>query len=147
MPKNYFSPKAGRFGVMPVVVSLHAGTNPLTVNVTTSIHLPTPSGKFVLLGGSIYVSTLAADSDGTILAQITRRKADGDADVVLTEQINMETMTLLERSEFVLTKPPGSSDNIFLSGDTIKLEVVNNSAAINTQPVNLLIAFELGYLE
>ena len=147
MPKNYFSPKSGRFGVMPVVVSLHAGSNPLTANTTTSSHLDTPYGKFVLLGGTIYVSTLAADSDGTILAQITRRVAVGNGDKVLTAQIDMETMTLLERSAFVLTDPPGASDNIFLPGDTIKLEVVNDSASINTQPANLLISFELGYLE
>ena len=149
MPQKYFSPKVGRFGIMSVVASRHAGANPLTANVTTSIYIPTPPGKFILLGAAIVQSTLVIDADGTVLAQITKRKASDDADVVLTAQVDMETTVAvaLERQEFALLTSLGTADNIFLTGDIVKLEVVNNSAAIDTQPIDLMVSVELGYLE
>ncbi len=147
MPQKYFAPKVGRFGIMPVLAQRHAGANPLTANTTTDIYIPTPPGKFVLLGAAVVQSTLVADADGTVLAQITKRAASGDADTVLTAQVDLEAATVLERQEFSLLTTLATAANIFLTGDIVKLEVVNNSAAIDTQPVDLMIAVELGFLE
>lgn len=147
MPKNYFSPKFGRFGVMSVVVSQAAGSSPMTANSSESILIPTPPGKFVVLGATAVCTTIAIDADGTALAYITKRVASDDSDVVLTAGLDLEAMTVLERTEFVVNKQPGSASNIFLAGDVLKMELVSNSASIDTEPVNLVITVELGYLE
>lgn len=147
MPKNYFSPKFGRFGVMPIVVSVDTGSNPYTANNSVDVFLPTPSGKFAVLGGAAFCSTIPADPDGTLLVYVTKRRASDNADVVITDGLDLESLTANERGEFVLAKQPGSASNIFLSGDVLKLELVSNSAAIGTQPVGLIVTVELGYLE
>ena len=142
-----FRPKTGRFGIMPVTVSAPLGT--LTANNTTTIVIPTPPGKLYIGRVCVHQKTLVADADGTVLATLIKRRASDDQDVSLTTAVSLEVdvQVAAERGNLSFLSTLGDKDRILISGDTLEFDVVNNSAAIDTQPVGAFVVVELFYLE
>lgn len=141
-----FRPKSGRFGIMPVVTTKEFGANPFTANSTVTVAIPAPAGKSFPLRAYVSSTTVGSDADGTLTVQLRRRKASDDSDVALTEAYNIEGLTTKERYEMAFA---AVSDNnrIFLAADIAEVDLVSNSAAIDTQPTELTMVVEWAVLE
>lgn len=133
----------GRFGTHPVHVSHMAGVDPLTVNDTTILWVPTPKGKFVFTGFAAQCDTPGADSDGTILATVRKYDASGDAHVTLSAAIDLEAVTTKERAVAGVASAATEAQLLLDDGDVLNIAVVSNSAAIDTQPTLLSFTVEL----
>lgn len=133
----------GRFGTHPVHVSFSCGVNPLTANDTVTFRIPTPPGKFFFSKAAVQCDTPAADADGTCLLTVQKYDASADAEVALTDAYNIEGLTTLERNEISVGASVTDAQRLFDTGDTLDFKVVNNSAAINTQPTALSVTVEL----
>lgn len=135
-----------RYGTHPVYL---AGFNiaDLTANATTRVDLGCAPSVSHVERVVCSQSTLVADADGTVLATLKKYDASADASVTLSAALDLEAMTASEGSPFVLTSTLTDAQLQMDDGDVLYVDVVNNSAAINTQPVNLRFVAELWVLE
>lgn len=138
-------PLPGEFGteLLSVAIGPIGGTNniggasPFTANNTTTYRLG-GLGRLARVAQVVTsVTTVPADADGTILATVYKYNATTDAQVALTGSIDLEALTTREGT---VTRPLATQTDAQLTvgaADTVEIAVVNNSAAINTQPVDL----------
>lgn len=141
----------GRWGTHPVHVSVGPiggstalyGATPLTANDVTIFRIPTPPGKFVFSKVAVHATTDAADADGTVLGVVSKYDASADAEVTVSGSIDLEALTTLERAEAGVSTSATDAQLVLDTGDTLSFRVTNNSAAIDTQPVDLFIVVEL----
>lgn len=154
MTWNLFAPKPGRFGTGTVLcasgqiggANYLGGATPLTVNDTTVFRLPTPPVKSRFLWLAASVVTVPVDADGSILARAAKYNAATDAQVIVSSDINLETLVTREITRAGLLATATLAAPIFNgSSDSLEVNVVNNSAAIDTQPAGLVftVAFEV----
>lgn len=147
-----FKPKAGRFGVMLQEASVGpigpanylGGASPLTANGTTIFRLGAAAAgrAAVFAGGSVSCTTVAADADGTIVGTFVRYRAATDDTVTLTANVDLEALVTREATAVVPLGTLTEAERTFAVGDTLEFHVVNNSAAIDTQPAGLWIKAE-----
>lgn len=142
-----FRPKSGRFGLVPVVTAFNLPANPATANSTQTHRIPSPPGRCYPVKACIQCATVGADADGTLTATLIRRRASDDADVSLTSALDMETMTASEKSLFAFLSSLTDAQRIFLAADTCELDIISNSAAIDTQPATVIVTVEWAVLE
>jgi hypothetical protein len=144
MPK-FFQPKsAQRSGVQVAFASgrqLDAG---ITANATTRIPIASPFRKSFIERVTAQVITVPADADGTILA--TLKKISGGTTTSLSAALDLETLVTLVTKLFTLSTLTEMQQTL-REGDILVVDVVNNSAAIDTQPVGLIFTAELLPLE
>lgn len=145
MSENQRMPRPGEFGteLISVVIGPIGGTNniggatPLTANNTTTYRL----GGVGRLAEIAYVTTSAttvpADADGTILATVYKYNATTDAQVAVTSAIDLEALVTREATVTRALATATDAARTFGASDTVEIAVVNNSAAINTQPTDL----------
>lgn len=153
---NFFAPKPGRFGVIPAFAktgqiggtNFLGGTSPLTANSTTIFRLGGFGGRrvqFSRLGATAV--TVPADADGTILATAVKYDASADATVTLSQNLDLEALVTREEA-FANPLATLTDAQITLDiGDALEIHVVNNSAAINTQPAGLVFTVEVTVLD
>lgn len=147
-----FKPRAGRYGVMTMSVGIAGvgganflgGASPLTANATTTFYLNPPNGKGVVYSFAAAAVTVPVDADGTILARLRKYDASADAFVTVSEDINLEALVTKERTEVMYLATATEAALILDTGDLLAVDVVSNSAAIDTQPANL--SFTAQYL-
>ncbi len=151
-----FRPKPGRFGAMLVSLKHEFGVNPFTVNVTVTQRVGAPAGvandvsgstiKSKFLAAGVSVSTLGSDPDGTMLLSLIKRRASDNVDVVLATSLSVEAdgLTVLEQADFSITA--SEDDLTFALGDVLEVDLINDSAAITTQPVDMKIVAEFALL-
>ena len=156
MGLNFFAPKPGRVGVAPVFAKTGqiggtkflGGTSPRTANSTTIFRLGGFGGRrvqFSQLGATVV--TVPADADGTILATAVKYDASADAAVTLSQNLDLEALVTREES-FANPIATLTDAQITLDvGDALEIHVVNNSAAINTQPAGLVFTVEVLVLD
>ncbi len=140
MPINFRMQKAGQFGTELVFADLAVqGTATLTANNTTTF-VAGSFGRKVRFGGfAVSVTTVPADADGAITAVVQKYDASANAAVALTTATNLETLTTREAR---VVSPIGTltdAQMTFDSDDTVEFVVTNDSAAIDTQPTNLVV--------
>jgi len=145
MPTNYFKPKPGRYGVQPVVLEFQAGVDPLTANATVNFILPLP-GRCRFARATCLQRTLAADADGTVLAYV-KKMVGGSTSTTLTDALDLEAASASYTAPFVPVAGLTEAQRTFAAVDNVYFSVVNNSAAINTQPVGLVFLVELELVE
>lgn len=147
MPLNFFRPKPGSFGVETVSIrsgqigpaNFLGGASPLTANATTIFRLGgLGAGTYRFLGAGASALTIPADSDGTILATVQKYNAAGDAAVTLTGNIDLEALVTRKETTASPLSTLTEAQITINPGDTIEVAVVNNSAAIDTQPAGLV---------
>lgn len=138
-------PKPGEFGteLLSVAIGPIGGTNniggasPITANNTTIFRLG-GLGRLARIAQVVTsCTTVAADADGTTLATVYKYNATTDAQVALTGSIDLEALTTREAT---VTMPLATQTDAQLTlgaADTVEVSVVNNSAALNTQPTDL----------
>jgi hypothetical protein len=145
--QRYFRPRAGRFGIHPIFYVVDLPANPATVNNTQSHRLGGPHRKAVPERFNVAQGTVGNDADGTILIRVKKWDASANAFVVLTDDVNLEGQqadeTVVIPIKATLTDEQATIDE----GDTLVADIVNNSAAIDTQPANVRVGVELAFLE
>lgn len=141
---SYFAPKPGRFGVMPAYV-FTAVTGTLTANATNTLVIHTPYRKckvrrFFVNSGTV----LLADADGTFVATVKKRIGAGTA-VSLSAATDLETLLAAVQTNYPINvvSTATQAERQIPEGNVLYVEVVNNSAAIDTQPVGLSFGVEL----
>ena len=141
-----FTEQLGDTYVQIVALSRELGANPFTANNTVVHQLPKP--PFVgceLVGASVVSHIVGNDADGTLNVQIFKRQASDDARTALTAAFNVEV--IVAREYTALT--PASTTNAerqFLAADSCEVDLVSNSAAIDTQPTQLMFVLEYAIL-
>ena len=148
---NMFAPLPGRFGVLPAYLrsgqiggaNFLGGASPLTANTTTIFRLGGMAGRKCVVSrlGATTV-TVPADADGTIVAKLVKYDASADTTVDVTDTLNLEA--LVTREESFINKLSTATDAQLLLdvGDALEVHVINNSAAIDTQPAGLVFVVE-----
>jgi hypothetical protein len=123
------------------------GASPLTVNSTTTFRLGAlpVRCRFIKLGASQV--TVVSDADGTVLARAMRYSAAGDAAAAISADIDLEAGTTREQQTAGQISTATEAGVTFEAGDTCEINVVNNSAAIDTQPAGLVFAALFEVLE
>lgn len=152
MVYNFFRPKPGRFGVMPVLLNsgqiggtnFLGGASPLTANTTTVFRLGGTAGRVCRISrfGATTV-TVPADNDGAITAVLQKYDASADATVALTPAIDLEALVTREETSVGILSSLTVAQATFDVGDALEVVVTNDSAAINTQPAGLVFTVEL----
>lgn len=145
---SYIRTKPGRFGIVPAFYSSdNVGT--LTANVTTTIRIPTPRRKAKILRCSASAATLPVDNDGTFLATLKKWDDSAGASIAITSAFDLESGldTAAESRNLTLLTTLTDAQQVVDEGDTLFVEVVNNSAAVDTQPVALAFVVECAVLE
>lgn len=146
-----FKPIAPHFDAMFAIIA--AWINTITANTTTLFGFPaitSRSNTADALAKGEHISyierltavchTLVADADGTVLLTIRKYDRSAAADVTLATSFNLETLTAKEASHIPFDSGVTDAQRILDVGDFLFAEVVNNSAAIDTQPVGLQVS-------
>ncbi len=147
MDKRY-APPPGRHGTMLVETFsgiIGTGGLALTVNATTTFRIPTPISKVWLEKLCVSAGGLAVDADGTILGTINKRDNVAGANVPLTAAFSFESDFLLLANkvyQIPLLATLTDAQRIFQAGDQLYVDIVNNSAAIDTQPTHTAVGAE-----
>lgn len=150
---RHWKPKTGRFGVMPQLIVKEFPTTPFTANTTVVYGVGCPPGKAIYLGATIHCTTVGADADGTMLVKIFRRRASDDSRTQLNTDFNVEGLTTLERQRIAISSTVTEAQRIVndpgtgTAGDIFEVDLVSNSAAIDTQPTKLILTLEVALLE
>lgn len=118
-----------------------------TANTTVYSTMGTPFTNPAFLERlSFSIQAAGLDADGTLLIRVQKiRGGSGGTVTNLTGQVSVEAaiVTVQPSSftiDFLTTLTP--YDFSFIAGDTIRVEQVNNSAAIDTQPSQLTVVAE-----
>jgi len=142
---------SGRFGTLPYLLSSGpiggsnylGGASPLTVNDTTIFRLGPVAVKSMASKLAASAATVPTDADGTILAYLYKYDASANAAVQLSQALDLEALTAREGGVAELLAALTPEQATLEVGDTVEIHVVNNSAAINQQPVALVFNAEL----
>lgn len=137
--------KGGRHGTDPVILA--GGNDTITANVTTPQVLGASPTRAALVKAYASAHIIPADSDGTILATLKKWDASASADVTLSAALDLEAITAKVASAFAIIAALTDDQRTLDTGDTLRVDIVNNSAAINTAATGLRFAAELLVLE
>lgn len=148
-----WNPRVGRLGTMIAFTQsgiIGTGGLNLTANATTTYRIPTPAVRCAIARLAISAGGIASDADGTILATINKRDNVNAANVPLTAATSLEVdfitvANTVYRVPILTTLTDGQK--IFQVGDQLYVDIVNNSAAIDTQPTHTAIVAEWFVLE
>lgn len=149
--QNHFAPKPGRFGTELITISTGpigpanylGGASPLTANTTTTFRMGPVPRKCVLARFGASATTVPADADGTIIATLFKYDAATNAQVQISAAIDLEALVTREGTLAGQYTSATEAQLTINEGDTLEVNVVNNSAAIDTQPAYLVFIAEL----
>lgn len=152
---NYPVQKPGFFGVHRVwlqtgqigAANYLGGASPLTANNTTIFRVGTPPTRAMFNGFTATTVTVPADADGAILAYAYKYDASADAAVAVSNSLDLEALVTREGTEAAPVTDGSNATVTFDTGDALEIHVVNNSAAIDTQPAGLVFVAEFLLLE
>lgn len=139
--------KPGKFGTQYITMqtgqiggsNMLGSTTPLTANTTTTFRLGGPPVKCRLVKLSASCVTVGADADGTILARAMKYASVGDAASAVSADIDLEALVTREITAVGPLSTASDATRLFNgTGDTLEINVVSNSAAIDTQPAGLV---------
>jgi hypothetical protein len=115
----------------------------LTANVTNTHFLGGTNVRSWIARVAASCFTVASDTDGTLLATLKKWDASADAAVTLSSALDLEALTAKECTDFTILSTLTDDQRTLDVGDALYVEIVSNSAAINTQPVGLTFVPEL----
>lgn len=132
--------KPFRYGTHPVFVSAAPG---VTANTTVNTLVAIPKTRCWISKATVTLSTIGSDADGTILLRLKAVATDGTTARNISDQLSLESDGVATALVPVALTISATDGNRFLAeGETIRLEVISNSAAIDTAPVGS-VALEL----
>ena len=146
MAYKHFRPTPGRYGMVPALLSSAVPT--CTANATVTVYVPTPAISAYVESASFLLTTLAADADGILTVKLFKWDKSAGAGVALTDAMGLETgdaAVVKEPKKFTIGAVTEAARTLE-DGDSLYLDYVSNSAAIDTQPVGFVVV-ELAILE
>lgn len=139
-------PAPGRWGTHPIHTSIQL-LAALTANATNTLHLGGTNSRSWIAGVCTSCLTVPADADGTIVATLKKWDVSAGAAVVLSSALDLEALVAKTATPFTILATLTDDQRTLDTGDTLYVEIVNNSAAIDTQPVGLVVHPELFVLK
>ena len=138
---NYFSPLAGRFGVMP---NLLVGRCSAAIgnSTTTTYNFGGHPAKSIINRAVVSAGTVPASTSGTILGVLQKSDASADAAVALTDNIDLEALTAHEGTAVTLLTTLTDAQKLLDTGDTVRFVVTTNNT-VTTAAVDLVVNVEL----
>ena len=138
---NYFSPLAGRFGVMP---NLLVGRCSAAIgnSTTTTYNFGGHPAKSIINRAVVSAGTVPASTSGTILGVLQKYDASADAAVALTDNIDLEALTAHEGTAVTLLTTLTDAQKLLDTGDTVRFVVTTNNT-VTTAAVDLTVNVEL----
>jgi hypothetical protein len=138
---NYFSPLAGRFGVMP---NLLVGRCSAAIgnSTTTTYNFGGHPAKSIINRAVVSAGTVPASTSGTILGVLQKYDASADAAVALTDNIDLEALTAHEGTAVTLLTTLTDAQKLLDTGDTVRFVVTTNNT-VTTAAVDLVVNVEL----
>lgn len=153
---NYRKPKSGSFGTEVAFLTVGpiggadriGGVAPLTVNDTTTFKVPAPYRRYRFRKASCIAGTIAVDADGTVLATVKKLTAPSTK-ASLTDALSFEAagLTADTVAPFVNLSTATEAQRVVSLGESLIVDVVSNSAAIDTQPAIVFITIEVELLD
>lgn len=137
---NFFTPKPGRFGVIPNVLPGHCGT--IGNNTTTYFSFGGHPAQCYINRAVVSAATVPAATSGTILATLEKYDASANAAVALSAEFDLETLTANEGTAVPLLSTLSIAQRTLDTGDTVRLKVVTNNT-VTTAAVDLYCNTEL----
>jgi len=138
---NIFSPKPGRFGVLPNLVTGRCDAA-IGNSTTTTYNFGGHPAKCYINRAMVSAGTVPASSGGTILATLEKYDAVANAAVTLTANIDLEALTASEGTAVALISTLTEAQRTLLPGDTLRFAVVTTST-VGTAAVDLMCNVEL----
>jgi len=138
---NYFSPLAGRFGVMP---NLLVGRCSAAIgnSTTTTYNFGGHPAKSIINRAVVSAGTVPASTSGTILGVLQKYDASADAAVALTDNIDLEALVAHEGTAVTLLTTLTDAQKLLDTGDTVRFVVTTNNT-VTTAAVDLVVNVEL----
>ena len=138
---NFFSPLAGRFGVMP---NLLAGRCNAAIgnSTTTTYNFGGHPAKCIINRAVVSAGTVPASTSGTILGVLQKYDASADAAVALTDNVDLEALTAHEGTAVTLLTTLTDAQKQLDTGDTVRFVVTTNNT-VTTAAVDLVVNVEL----
>lgn len=138
---NYFSPLAGRFGIMP---NLLAGRCAAAIgnSTTTTYNFGGHPAKCIINRAVVSAGTVPASTSGTILGVLQKYDASADAAVALTDNIDLEALVAHEGTAVTLLTTLTDAQKLLDTGDTVRFVVTTNNT-VTTAAVDLVVNVEL----
>jgi len=138
---NYFSPLAGRFGIMP---NLLVGRCAAAIgnSTTTTYNFGSHPAKCIINRAVVSAGTVPASTSGTILGVLQKYDASADAAVALTDNIDLEALTAHEGTAVTLLTTLTDAQKLLDTGDTVRFVVTTNNT-VTTAAVDLVVNVEL----
>ncbi len=138
---NFFSPLAGRFGIMP---NLLAGRCDAAIgnNTTTTYSFGGHPAKCVINRAVVSAGTVPASTSGTILAVLQKYDASANTAVTLTDNVDLEALTAKEGTAVTLLTTLTDAEKLLDTGDTVQFVVTTNNT-VTTAAVDLMVNVEL----
>lgn len=113
----------------------HLGQFTANTTVTPDVRFIVPVGgpNVRILGIHFAADAVPSDTDGTMLIDALVRDASENADDVLVNDFDAETLDTANEAEEATLEADGTEEIRTLEpGDTIRFQLINNSAAIDT---------------
>lgn len=132
-----FRPRPGRFGNLPEIVSVQAGTggNTLSASGTVTVPFPTVPGRRFYLESVGIIGTQAAAGGGAITARVVKRTAGAGSDTNMTAATSLTNSIITgANTSATVAITATQPQRIVGSGDVLKVELTCAST-ISTQPI------------
>lgn len=142
--RKEFIPRPGAFGTHPVVFAKDIQN--LTANVTNTVSFGGINRQAFIERLSVSCRTVPVDSDGTILATVKKRDVSAASNISLTAAFDLEALVANASSAIPLVAGLTDDQLTLDLGDTLFVDIVSNSAAIDTQAADLRFTAILGLL-
>lgn len=138
---NFFSPLAGRFGIMP---NLLVGRCAAAIgnSTTTTYNFGGHPAKCIINRAVVSAGTVPASTSGTILGVLQKYDASADAAVALTDNVDLEALTAHEGTAVTLLTTLTDAQKLLDTGDTVRFVVTTNNT-VTTAAVDLMVNVEL----
>ena len=138
---NFFSPAAGRFGVLP---DLLAGRCDAAIgnSTTTTYNFGGHPAKCLINRAMVSAGTVPASTSGTILGVLQKYDATANSAVALTDNVDLEALTAHEGTAVSLLSTLTTAQKTLLPGDTVRFVVTTNNT-VTTAAVDLMVNVEL----
>lgn len=140
---NFFQPRPGRFGTLPVLLTRRINTGTLAAG-TATFHLGALPSKAIV--SRVVISALTYPTAATsCAATLVKRDVSATANVTLTSAIDVNGKTAETVQTGSLLTTLTDQQRLVDSGDSLKLSLVT-AGAVSVQPVDLTVTVELQYL-
>jgi len=138
---NFFSPLAGRFGIMP---NLLVGRCDAAIgnNTTTTYSFGGHPATCIINRAMVSAGTVPAATSGTILGVLQKYDATANSAVALTDNVDLEALTAHEGTAVALLTTLTDAQKILRPGDTVRFVVTTNNT-VTTAAVDLMVNVEL----